>query len=696
MRNPRPLLMFAMLWPWTAPNAADTAPANVPPPPDTSAWKCESCPFEQGTTGNVTGGVGYVSHDSAKFGEYTGLNKKGAYLVLDAEGRYRGPDATYFNGDVTNLGLDSREIGLEGGRQGQYKLRLSYDELPHFISDTARTPFLGVGGSSLTLPPGFPAPTTAQMPLSSTLQDVDLDTKRKTFGVSGMWSGMRDWEYSVGFRHEQKDGMQRTAGAFFVNSTQLVKPIDYSTDQIDASIAYLGARWQAKLSYYGSMFRNDNASLTFRNPFTFPAGVSGQLAQPPENEFHQVRAALSYEFTPGTRATADVAWGRMTQNDSFLAPTLNSSLAVPALPRGSLDGKANTFDANAKIVSRLTDQLSANALYAHTERDNNTPQDVYAWVSTDAFPAVPRINLPYSFKQDKVKLAVEYRPVPLLKASAGYDYDRNERTFQEVDSTRENTFWGKLSSKPMEMLDGWIKFAHAERDASGFNPVASVVPPENPLMRKYNLADRTRDIGTLRADIAATERVSLGLGASVARDRYKSSTIGLTRGDDVTVDADIAFAVTEVTSVHLFASYQEIKAKQSGSQNFSTPDWTADNRDRIDFFGIGARHALVKDAVDIGADYRRMRARSAITVDTGVSSAFPDIATTVDSVRLFATYRLNPKVRLNADWWYENYRTDNWMLDNVGPATIPNVLTLGEQAPRYHVNVFRVSASYEF
>jgi MtrB/PioB family decaheme-associated outer membrane protein len=691
MTRPRQLLVFALLAPLSAAHAADGVA-----PPDMSQWKCESCPTEQGASGSATAGIGYVTDDSAKFGEYTGLNKKGAYFVGDGEARYRGPDATYLNADVTDIGLDSRFIGLEGGRQGQYRLRLDYDEIPHFTSDTARTPYLGTGSNGLTLPPGFPAASTAQMPLATTLQDVDLDTKRKAIGFSGTWTGMPGWEYSVGVRHEKKEGTQRTAGAFFTNAAQLVEPVDYTTDQIDASIAYLGARWQAKLSYYGSIFNNDNTSLTFQNAFTFPPNTSGQLALPPGNEFHQVRASGTYLFTPGTRATADIAWGRMTQNEGFLAPTINPAITTGALPGSSLDARAKTLDANAKVVSQLTEQLTANASYARHERDNDTSQAVYPWVTTDTFLATPRVNLPYDFKQDKGKVSVDYRHSALIKASVGYDYDRTERTNQEVDSTREQTVWGRIGSKPLDIIDGWIKFAHAERDNSGYHAVPSVVPLENPLMRKYNLADRDRDSAQLRADIAAAANLSIGVGAGWAHDSYTNSTIGLTSGNEFTLDADIALAVTELTTVHVFGSYQEIKSRQVGSQNFSTPDWAANNRDRVDFFGIGARHAVIKDQLDIGADYRRVYTRSLIEVDTGITSRFPDIATSIDTLRLYATYRLNPKLRINADWWYESYRSADWHLDNVVPNTIPNVLTFGEQSPRYNVNVFRVSATYDF
>lgn len=695
MRSPSQVLMLAMLWPLSAANAAQSPAEAIAPPPDTSQWKCESCPIEQGATGSVTAGVGYVSDDSAKFGEYTGLNKERAYFVGDGAARYRGPDATYVNADATDLGLTSRTIGIEGGRQGLYKLLLGYDELPHYISDTARTPFLGTGGASLTLPGGFPAPTTAQMPLATTLQDVDLDTKRKTIGIGASWLGMAGWEYAVSYRHEKKEGTKRTAGAFFTNAAQLPEPVDYSTDQIDASISYAGARLQAKLSYYGSIFRNDNTALTWQNPFSFPTGAVGQLALPPDNQFHQVRGVVGYQFNAGTRATAEIAWGRMTQDEGFLAPTLNSTLAVPALPAGSLNGRVNTFDANVKVTSQVTNQVSVNAAYARNERDNDTPQAAYSWVTTDMFPANPRVNLPYSFTQDRVRLSADYRMLPRTKGTLGYDYDRIERTYQEVDTTRENTVWAKISSKPLENLDGWLKYSHGERDISDYHAVAGITPPENPLLRKYNLADRTRDSGALRADIAAGP-VNIGLGAAASRDSYTNSTVGLKTGKDVTIDADLAFAVTELTTVHVFASYEQIKSQQAGSQSFSTPDWTASNNDRVDFFGLGARHALIKDKVEVGADYRRVHVRSTIKVDTGVTTQFPDLATDVDSVRVYATYRLNPKLRLNADYWYESYRSDNWRLDNVAPATIPNVLTFGEQAPRYHVNVFRVSATYDF
>jgi len=150
--------------------AADSATGAGPAAPDTRKWQCKLCPIEKGLSGTVEAGGAYVSDSSSKFGEYNGLNQQGGYFLGDFSARYRGEDAAYWNIDGANLGLDTRSLNVEGGRQGTYKLLLNYQELRHFISDSAQTPFIGSGGSSLTLPAGYPAATTTAMPLSMPMQ----------------------------------------------------------------------------------------------------------------------------------------------------------------------------------------------------------------------------------------------------------------------------------------------------------------------------------------------------------------------------------------------------------------------------------------------------------------------------------------------------------------------------------------------
>ena len=678
-------------------SATAAADGTAAPAVDTSEWKCESCKFETGVTGSVDVGVGYVSDKSAEFGQYNGLYDKGGFFIGDGTARSRGEDGAYWNLDATNLGLDTRSITGEGGKQGSYKLRLKYDETPHRIYDGAQTPFAGSGGASLALPAGFASPTTGAMPLAGSMQSVDLYTQRNQLGLGGTWYRNKEWEYGVNFRHETREGnIMRTGGAFFVNSTQLVEPVDYVTDQVDASAGYNGKKFQMKLAYYGSKFGNNNHSLTWDDPYTAIAGeTAGRLALAPDNQFHQVSATAGYRFSDKTRLSGDLAIGRMTQNDSFLPYAM-----TVAGPGGSLSGRAATLDAALKLSSAVTDRLRLNAAYTYNDRDNQTPQSSYNWVTTDlpTFVGAPRTNLPYSFTQDKLKLSADYRASAILRGSVGADFDNNKRSYQEVDTTRENTAWGKVSSRLMDTVDLTLRLARGERRISGtYQVVPGIAPPENPLMRKFNMANRTRDTVGLRADFPIVERVNVGLGYESSDDKYSDSSIGLTKAEDRNLSGDVTVVLTEKTNLHLFANHQEIKSKQAGSQSYAAADWSGSNKDTIDSFGLGVKHAAIKDKLDIGADYSFTHSSSQISVDNGAGNPdFPKLSTNLDALKLYANYRLKENMTLQAAYWIEHYDSKDWMLDGVAPNTIPNMLTMGLQAPQYRVNVLRLSLRYKF
>ena len=687
--------MLSVLSPLAA--AADAASGSAAAKVDTSQWKCEACKFEKGVSGTVELGAGSVSDKSAEFGQYNGLNKKGGFFIGDGAVRSRGEDGAYWNLNASNLGLETRSIDGEGGKQGSYKLRFKYDETTHQIWDGAQTPFLGSGGATLTLPAGFAAATTAGMPLAGTMQSVDLGVKRKLVGVGASWNRTSLWEYAINVRHETRDGnIMRNGGAFFVNAAQLVEPVDYVTDQVDASASYTGKKFQMKLAYYGSKFSNGMRSLTWDNPFTAIAGETvGRLALAPDNQFHQVSATAGYQLSDRTRLSGDLALGRMTQNDSFLPYAV-----TVAGPGGSLNGRVATLDAALKLSSAVTERLRLSAAYTHNDRDNQTPQAIYNWVTTDipTFVGAPRTNLPYSFTQDKLKLSADYRASANLRGSVGADFDTNKRTYQAVDTTHENTAWGKLSSRLMDKYDLAFKLARSERRLSGtYQVVPGIAPPENPLMRKFNMANRTRDTLGLRADFPVTERISVGLGYDLSEDEYSDSSIGLTSAEDTNLSGDVMVVFTEATRLHFFANHQEIKSKQAGSQIFAAADWSADYEDTIDSYGLGIKHAAIKDKLDIGADYSVTRSHSRINVSTGAGNPeFPHLTGNLDSLKLYATYRLKENLSLQAGYWMERYDSRDWMLDGVAPATIPNVLTMGLQAPQYRVNVLRLSLKYKF
>lgn len=702
MRTPSclilPLVLMAIA---VAAEAADKDATGSVPAVDTSTWKCKFCAFEEGRSGFVEGGLGYLSTDSFKFGEYTGLTDEGLYLIGEASLRSRGEEASYLDLEATRLGLDSRALRLEGGRQGKYDLSLEYREITHFISDSARTPFGGSGDDTLLLPPGWVRGSTTggMTALPGSLTDVDLETKRKRLDLGASFLAGQSWKYSLKVRHETKEGKERIAGAFLFNSAQLVEPVDYVSDELDVSATYSRPKFQARFAYYGSFFRNRDESLTWDNPFaSFFGADTGQLALPPDNQFHQLLASVGYQVNKKTRLTADFAVGRGEQDEDFLQPTLNPGLVVPSLPRTSLDGRVDTVNANIRVNSVLNDRWQLNGTLKYDDRDNKTPQATYTWVNTDSAISLPRTNLPYSFTENALKLSADYRIAVRAKASVGLDYEKFERTFQEVEKTQENTIWGKISARAQDNVDLLLTLAHGERDRTAYEPVPQTFPPENPLLRKFNMADRERDAGDLQLTVMPRENLSIGVGFGIAVNDYTESTIGLLNSEELNVNLDSAVKLSEKTSVHFFLNHQRIESKQAGSQTFSTPDVTARNDDTIDTGGIGVRHTVTKDKLEVGADYAIVRSQGEVTVTTAVPTVpFPDLTTKLNSLKVYADYRLKQKgLSLNAAWWYESYETDDWQLDGVTPSTIPNVLTFGETSPSYHASFVSLSVRYKF
>jgi MtrB/PioB family decaheme-associated outer membrane protein len=688
------LLVFAALGVLSTADAADT-----------SQWKCETCPYPKGTSGTLEAGVGNVSDGSRKFGDHTGLERQGTFAVLGGTLSHRSEAGGYWADlDAADLGLDTRSVLGRAGREGLYSLQLGYAEFPRHLTEGAASPYLGIGSDTLTLPTGvgFPAATTAGMPLAGTLRSIELGTKRQRYELGGSFVGMDRWVYRVSLRREVHDGTRPGASSFFSTAAELAFPVDQVTDQFEVSASYSTTRMQATLGYMLSQFRNDLDSLTWDNPFTpVVAGATrGRLALAPDNRFEQFFGSVGYQITPTIRASADFALGRASQDQAFLDSTINATLApgVPALPATALEGRVNTYAGNLRVTASPMPGLRVNAGWSHDERDNRTDAAGYPQVGTDMFlAAAPRSNTPFSFTLDRFKLGADYRGPGSWKFAAGIDHELRDRSYTEAVETRETTVWGRASVQARENLALAGKLSHGERDHSTYGVAVWFGAPENPLLRKFNLAARKRDSGGLRADLTVNDRLSLGLSADFANDQYDESLVGLKQARSASVAADLSFNLSDATQITGYVNSERIRARQDGSASFAAPDWSGRIKDRFETLGLGLRHAAIPGRLDIGADVSLSRSRSDIAVQTVVDEPpFPAARVSLDSVRVHATYKLSDRMSITGSLWHEEYDAQDWHVDGVLPATLPVLLSFGQQAPTYRVDVLRVALRVRF
>jgi MtrB/PioB family decaheme-associated outer membrane protein len=671
---------------------------------DTSQWLCESCPFEEGYRADYEAGATYVSDDAARFGNATGYDEKGGYVNLDGEGRYT-DDGYQMDWYFEDLGLDSRVAELEGGRQGSFGYYLGYRELPYRLFDTTRTVFSPAGNENLALPANWvPAGTTSGFTaLDSSLVKRTIESDRQIIDFGADWLPGDRWRLFADYRHQARDGVDITAGAGFSQSSLLPRVFDYKTDQIDVGVQYGMSRGSVTLAYYGSFFSNRNTSLVWQTPFTTsPGAEQPAMAQEPDNQFQQVSLSGAYGISLWDSVLAfSLATGRGEQDDNLLPYTSNPNLNAAPLPRSSLDGKVSTGNYAFTVTSRPTSNSRVKIAYRQDERYNRTGR--YGWmpITVDVFNFGDTVqNVAYSFQRRRLNLSGDLKVLDGVRLAAGYDRTELDRDYQEVAEQTEDTGWGQVRWQPAAWFDLRARVGTSKREIDRYDETVARNLGQNPLLRKYNLAYRYRKFGELTMAASMIESpLSVSATLLAADDSYTKSQLGMTGSAELRVTVDVSWAISERTSTYLLFGNEEIDATQLGSEQSGNPDWRAAHDDRFRHVGIGILwRQLADDRIDLQLDYTRGTGKTGIDVTSvsGGQSPLPELASTLDSLRLEGAFRFSDRAEITADLRWEIFKTDDWALNGVAPDTLPTILTLGAEPYDYDVWALGLGFRYRF
>ncbi len=680
--------------------AAFLMPAAALAQVDTSDWKCEYCPFDDGYRAEIDAGASYVSDDAARFGNGTGLDEKGAYADLGGAGRYL-KDGTEISWYAEDLGLDSRELNISVGRPGSYEINLGYRESPYRLFDSTSTIF-ATDGNTLNVPSDWtPAATTSGFAgLSSALTPQNIEKDRQTFEFGGAYLPNSRVKVYADYRRQQRDGVSILSGSTFSQAAFLPRPVDDYTDRIDAGVKFSAGSLNVALAYYGSFYRNDIDSLTWDNPFaTGLDNGRGQHALEPDNDFQQFSFSGVYRATSfNTLLAFSAALARGEQNHDFLPYTINPSLVTPALPATSLDGQVDTNNYALTITSRPHRRLNVKLSYRFDERDNQTPVAGYTRVIADAFTTgTPENNIPYSFERSRLNLSGTFRLFDTVTVSGGYDRTDLDRDFQEVAEQTEDTGWGKVRWRPTANLEATFKGGESTREVENYDTDIGLTFGQTPLLRKYNLAHRYREFAEVTLSASMPERpLSVGMTYLYADDSYSRSELGMTESNEDRFTVDFSWAVSETASMYLTAGSESIDAVQLGSTAFSEPVWEASHDDDFTHYGGGFRVTGASDKFDLTFDYTHSDGETEILfAGQGVAAApLPNLESTMDSMRLTLRYNVSERFDANVGVRYERFETADWALDGVAPDTIPSVLTMGADAYDYDVWVIGIGFRY--
>jgi MtrB/PioB family decaheme-associated outer membrane protein len=553
------------------------------------------------------GAIG-VSRDSAKFGEYTGLNESGGYFLGDFS--LRGGDA-YGDGNGTrrwgltgsDLGLTSRALGATIADQGRWNFGISYDGLRHNISDSYQTPYLGsMGGNSFVLPASFgTVPTAAPGTRSLTsaqlgaFHNVDVSSTRENTALTGGLILDRQWDIKLDFNHLDQSGakLQGFGSALLGGAgtnekvSILPMPTDYTTDTVNLALNWLGEKGHATGSYFGSFFRDNNNSVTFET-FTNVRNIQ-TMSTPPSNDFHQLNLTGGYALSARTKLTGGLSYGRNTQNAAY---AFDPGMMVTASPTSSLNGYVVTSHADLKLTDQTTKDLALSAGIKYDNRDNRTSSNIYNFnaISGSAGNIANYPNTPLSIEKTQVELAGDYRVDPKQKIRLALSHDQIDRQCNQyavgggtpayaagtncvtATQTREDKLSATYRRKASDEVNFNIGYGFSSRRTSfdenaraAFIETGASLP--GPAISGLNAGDyrgfhpffeasRNQNMLKAGANWQATDKLSVDVGGRYTDDDYLS-TFGVQKGTAWTLNLDTTYNYREKGTITVYVSQQE-------------------------------------------------------------------------------------------------------------------------------------------
>jgi MtrB/PioB family decaheme-associated outer membrane protein len=704
-------------------------------------------------------GIGYLDDGIAHFGRHSGLDRDGFSPLIDFRARGRpdwdGDSAYYWWAEGRRLGWDSRRLAIEAGEQGRQTFSFSWREMPNYQIQDGLTPFRGVGSGFLSLPPGWEATgnnTGGMLALRNDLRLVNLGTDRRRLDL-GYWRSLESrWTLSVDVRHETRSGTRAQGGIFGFTggnprSSQLPVPVDMTTRIIDVGVEYGADRYLLGMAYHGSFFENNHSSVAWQNPYGqhpqwapgtgYPDGV-GRLSLFPDNRSHQLRTYGAWQYGERTRFNADVAVGRMEQDDRLLPFTVNPFIDVDTpLPRDQFDGDIRTTLINLRATTRPADRVNLTVNYRYDDRDNRSSMDAYQLLGADAEQQKSienaRINLPYSYRKQELKTDANWRFARRNRLVGGLRFMREDRdNFAEVAKLDEWGVSAGLRGSLNPRVTYRVDLEHADRtfdEYEGRAPyVAGHVPgtvgpdsfENHPNLRKYNMADRERNQISTRLDFQPIDVMSLGIGYQYSKDDYDDQRFGLNDARVQSLNADFGFYPNEHVSFSGFFSHDRYEAAQSGRDwPGNQPhlafepgrNWFVDHEDKVDtamlsieLADLGRRFDAISRMglnrrLDLGSEFLFMRTRGEIDVTTGEmlnAEPLPDTVNRLNAYKVWARYQISTHWHTRLSVEHERFDSSNFALDDVEIDTLANVLLLGRQSPSYNVTWVMMSLGYQF
>ncbi|HOD35475.1 MAG TPA: MtrB/PioB family decaheme-associated outer membrane protein [Syntrophales bacterium] len=668
---------------------------------------------------SVTGQYTDIGGNRAKFNEYRDMREGvGVYVGAEAGSETHN---SYLRGEAGNIGYRDQQYRLEGGQWGKFGVELFYDQIPHNLTEDARTFYVNPGSDNLTYPTQPPGTNV------NTWSTFDYDVMRRKFGGGFKMDLLNPFFFNVSADRENRTGAYpfgvagTTPGGI---SIELPAPIDYRTDGVTFQAGYSKNPLLMSLGYSYSTFNNDNNRVYFRNPANAAtAAVTDVLTLPPDNTYQKLDFKGALKLPLRTKFNADLAVSQAKSDAGLLTSYVTTGGSTPvALSSPTFNGKVETQNYGLSLTSTPVPFMDGKIFYKYYERDNRSDRIT----TTDG--ATTLVNPLFGYKKNKAGAELGFRLPANFYLSGAYTYAHVHREREDIPGNDDDLYSVGLRWSGLSFMVARLGYERLNRkaDFEGQN-----LGGAEPWIRRFDAASQNRDTFKATLDFFPLENLNFSLGYRYRHSDYEDTVLGFTdtKGNEFNFDVDYVIA----KRVRLYGNFDYERTEESQFQrniNFTTPvydpatststnyNWTADQTNDSYGFTIGTdiyivpkkwtlklQHSYLKSNGEVDYTYMLDSATLAGLSPGGRTQDNVDISDWDDySLRYYLvkiTYQPTAALSCSIGYAYEKFvygdaQYDGYVYVPATTGTNGAYLTGAYRDPSYEANVVFLNLTYKY
>jgi MtrB/PioB family decaheme-associated outer membrane protein len=647
------------------------------------------------------GGFSSVAGDPARFQRYQDL--RDGVRFTDARYANEDPGGNWLlRAAADNVGWRDQRYVASYKRPGRFHLAGKWDEIPQFYSVDTRTPYT-TAGTALVLDDAIQrqiqndqAMLSAYVPAAS---QFDLQERRDIGTISALATPTPQLDVNAAFTTTRHVGELPWGASFgFSNDVEVALPYDSRTNDFTVGAEWTNNRNMLRIAYNGSWFDNLDETLVWDSPLDLDDSTSapgrGRMTLWPSNSAQTVSAAGYTKLARRTQVTGFVSYG-VWNNDEPLQPfTINETLPQLALPRTTTQGSAHVFSTNVNLVSRPLPGWHFSGRLRRYDYDNQTGHvAIPEFINYDTSVKVSSTGGPEPYAHNRTTIDADaiWTGLTPLAFTAGYTYNGGGYDFRIFDGTSENALRLAVDALSSQWITFRAEYELARRSGSGLNEDLLVEIGEQPDLRHYDIANRTRNRFTGQIDVVPNDVWTFSASAGIGNDDYDDSGFGLQESTFrfFSLAADVrqpnGFGGGASYNFERYLGLQRSRSASPGQETDPMRDWTADSTERVNYFSIYATPPRIGRNTEarISYDFSYAEGEYLYTIVPGgplpAPSQLPNVYNKLQQLHVDVRHRLSNRLAATLSYLYEPFRVYDFAFDEsvIDGIVQPSSMVLG-------------------